>query len=133
MSATDEISKLLMDDSDEKFFISWMVVNQAIEQGDCTSAHDLLEEPPRFANDTFGKEAVARMAMMSGDDARAAEIYSSIEAESTEGRMFLARRAYNHQQWDEALRLTKSLLEQHPNSKVLNDFLHAIEAAAAKK
>ena len=132
MNATEAFSKLLMDDSDEKFFMTWVVVNQAIAQGDAVTARDLLRRQPRFANDTFGREAIARLAMMSGDDARAAEIYASIEAESAEARIFLARRAFNHQQWGEALRLTRSLLEQHPESVVLQDFLQAIIEAAAR-
>ena len=132
MNPTDAFSKLLFDDSDEKFLMTWVVVNQAIAQGDCETAHELLKRQPRFASNIFGQEAIARMAIVSGDDARAAEIYASIEAESTEARMFLARRAFNAGQWGEARRLTDSLLQQHPDSNVLRDFSRAIEEGAGR-
>ncbi len=132
MNATEAFSKLLMADSDEKFFMTWIVVNQAIARGDADTAGDLLKRHPRFADDTFGREALARLAIMNGDGERAAEIYASVEAESSEARIFLARRAFNHQQWDEATRLTESLLEQHPESTVLQDLLQAIVEASAR-
>ncbi len=94
-----------------------LLISQAqLERKDYGAATDTILTHPPLADNVLGKETLARIALKQGDIQRADALYSSIENESLEAKLYLARRAYTHKQWDRALKLTEQLVVEFPDN-----------------
>jgi cytochrome c-type biogenesis protein CcmH/NrfG len=73
-----------------------------------------------------GRELRARLALLSGREQEAKRLYGAIANESTEAKSYLARLAYQNEDWIRAKELTEDLLREHPSSLPLRANLNRI-------
>lgn len=98
-----------------------------LENENYEAAKEVVTKNEALASSTLGKEAVARIALLEGDDAQAEELYSEIEENSSEAQSFFARKAFTEGNWQRARDLTIELLKVHPNNAVLQQNLLKIQ------
>ncbi|MEI6351477.1 MAG: hypothetical protein WCP06_10265 [Verrucomicrobiota bacterium] len=115
MKTISQWTELVSDDSDKGFRAAWLLARNAMTNGNYTRARNIVMCQPRLANHTLGREIVARLTFLEGDEEGAVQLFSALENESIEAQMFLARRAFKHRQWAEARRLNRLLLDQFPD------------------
>ena len=127
MTTTAPWTKLVSEDSDAGFRAAWLLARNAMSKGHYSRARNLVMGQPRLAHHTLGREIVARLTLLEGDEAGAAQLFAALEPESVEAQMFLAQRAYNNQQWEEARRLNGLLLEQFPDWDAVRRQIRAID------
>jgi hypothetical protein len=87
----------------------------------------VIDGNPQLAKDTAGQEALARIALLEGDEPTADKIYLGIEKTSTEAKSYLARKAFAEKNWERAQELTEDLLKIYPANQVLKDNLQKIK------
>ena len=126
MNAINIWSNVGGDSPDEGALAAWVLGKHALDKGDYTTARRIVANCSQLAMNTLGREIMARAMQMEGKEEEAAKLYSAIEIESAEAKMFLARRAISRKNWKEARRLTQLLLLQYPDTKLLQAQLQAI-------
>lgn len=97
-----------------------------MDRKNLSEAKTLIKERTQLAESVVGEEALARIALIEGDNAAAEEIYTKIEKSSVEAKSYLARKAFASKDWSRAKELTEALLKQYPKSQVLKDNLQKI-------
>lgn len=97
-----------------------------VEKKDYAKAKAAIENKPKLAEQVVGKEALARIALLEGNQDLADRIYSQLDEQSPEAMSYLARKAYADKNWKRAQELTEHLLLKFPDSPVLRDNLNRI-------
>lgn len=97
-----------------------------IKNGELELARETIKSVPALAQNVDGKEKLARIAHLEGNERKAVKLYQSIVYESSEAKSFLARKAFLDKDWDTARELTEQLLEEHPGNTTLIDNLRKI-------
>jgi hypothetical protein len=101
----------------------------AFESGNLTEARETIQRQPRLANATTGHELLARLALQDGKLAEAERLYQAIANDSAEAQAFLARRAFERQDWQAARLQTEKLQRLMPDALQLRENLLAIAKA----
>ena len=125
-SALEQLKKLSMEQSEIGARATWLISLIYIERGQYQEAKQAIRAQPLFANDTLGKETMARIAMLEGNDPLAAQLYSEIISKSSEAKSFLARKAFADKEWTKARDLTEVLLREYPDNVLLRENLKKI-------
>jgi hypothetical protein len=128
-----KLSALADRDSDVGFRSSWLLVLARLDQGDIAAARKVFSRQPRLKNSVAGKEILARIALVEGKTEEARRMYEALEKVSTEAKAYLAKFAYDSQDWQTARRLTEELLLRFPDRMRLRSNLKAIAEAEGKK
>ena len=120
--------KVLMDGEDPQLALraGWTASSLLIKQREFEAARQLIQGNEQLRNDRVGKEALARMAMMQGDEEEADRLYGALEDVSIEAKSYLARRAFALGQWKRARELTEELVLKFPAHQVLQQNLKQI-------
>ena len=123
-------TKLAGENSDAGFRAAWLLAKKALLSGNYSMARNLVMGQQRLANHIFGREIIARVTLLEGDEQGAIQLYYAIEAESAEAKMVLALRASERKQWAEALRLKRRLLADFPDWTHLEECVEKLEQLA---
>jgi tetratricopeptide (TPR) repeat protein len=108
------------------FQSAWRLVLVHIDQKQFREGEQVLNEHREFARTVTGRELRARLALLSGREQEAKRLYGAIANESTEAKSYLARLAYQNEDWIRAKELTEDLLREHPSSLPLRANLNRI-------
>ncbi len=122
-----QLASLLQNDSDIGLRAAWVTSLVQLQRRQFDVAKKTIMTYPRLANHLLGRETLARIAMEAGDVTTADNLYQEIEEESTEAKFYLARRAYEQQEWNRAAVLTHQLLEEFPDNAQLRSELKKIK------
>lgn len=87
---------------------------------------------PAFATSVAGQVMQARLALVQNQIEEAVRIYSAIQSESGEAKIFLAKKAFQDRSWSDARRLTEELVKQYPERAEFRVMLEQIKQAEAK-
>jgi len=128
-----KLSALAGRDSDVGFRSSWLLSLARLDQGDIEAAKKVFSRQPRLRDSIVGKEIWARIALVEGKTEDAHRMYAALEKESAEAKAYLAKLAYDNQDWQTARRLTEELLLRFPDRMRLRSNLKAITEAEDKK
>ncbi len=122
----DKLQMLATDESDIGLRAAWIISLLYIDKKDFTKARDIINAHPKLAQSLVGKETLARIALLEGNDQLATLLYSAIEKESAEAKSFLARKAFLEKNWKKARELTEQLLLQYPTNTLVRQNLEKI-------
>lgn len=122
-----ELKKLSTEPGDVGYRASWLISLIYMDKRQFNEAKAAIEGNPKLAGELIGQEAIARIALLQGDNETADKIYASLEQQSTEAKSYLARKAFQEKNWVKAQELTESLLKVYPTNQVLKDNLQKIE------
>lgn len=127
--ALEAFRSLLDSGDDVALRAAWLLGNLLIEQKNFTEAKKMLQKQHKFSELLSGKEMLARIAMLEGNVDCADRLYTLLEEESLEAKTYLARRAFQQQQYGHARKLTEKLLDRVPTHPVLRKNLQEIDLA----
>lgn len=125
-AALKELVPLARDDNEIGYRAAWLASLLYIERQEYDSARTVINSQPRLVQDVLGQETLARIAHLEGNKQLADRLYRSIETKSPEARSYLARKAYQEQDWDRARELTEQLIIDYPENPTLRDNLNRI-------
>lgn len=112
-------------------FPSWYAYElaQAIRQnqGDVQSFAFANKQVQNLPLSVLTQELEARIALNQGNTERADILYRTLEANSSEAKSYLARKAFQEKNWEKAKELTAQLIAIYPDNKMLKDNLKKIE------
>lgn len=132
-TALDRLAKLAVQPNDAGYRASYLLALANLELNKLDEARRWITQHPGLAADVTGKELIARITMLQGQEAQAAALYRAIANESIEAKTYLARKAFANKQWAEARRYTQELIKLLPDELKLRENLLAIEQAEAGK
>jgi hypothetical protein len=95
---------------------AWLISLIHIDRGQYTEAKAIIEGQPKLADNVTGKETLARIALLEGNNELANKLYLAIEKVSPEAKSYLARKAFIEKDWKTARELTEDLLRQYPTN-----------------
>ncbi|MCB1135581.1 MAG: hypothetical protein KDK78_04865 [Chlamydiia bacterium] len=104
----------------------WRLTLAYIDEKRFDDAQVALASHREFSRSITGRELKARIELLRGNKEEATRLYSAIANESTEAQSYLARLAYDQQDWQRAREFTEKLLREHPNSMPLRTNLYKI-------
>jgi hypothetical protein len=110
---------------------AWLLALAAVETGDLAEAKAIIQGQSQLANSTAGRELLARLSLMGGNKTEAEKRYRAIAKDSIEAQTFLARQAFERQEWAVARRYTEALMRALPDELQLRENLLAINQAEA--
>ena len=113
-AALDHLSKLAKEDNDVGMRAAWLISLILIDKGQFAEAKAIIESQPRLAENVLGKETLARIALLEGNNDLANKLYQSLEKVSAEAKSYLARKAFMDKDWKKAHELTEDLLREYP-------------------
>lgn len=125
-AALKDLLPLARNDDEIGYRAAWLASLLYIERQDYSSARTIINSQPRLVQDVLGQETLARIAHLEGNNQLADRLYRSIEAKSPEARSYLARKAYQEQDWNRARELTEQLIIDYPENPTLRDNLNRI-------
>lgn len=128
-AAINQLEKLVDEKENVGVRAAWLLTILYLSQKEPEKAKEVIGENEQFANSTLGQEALARIALVEGDLPLADRIYKQIANESSEAKSYLARQAFQEQNWEKAKLLTIELLKSYPNSIILRQNLIKIMQA----
>ena len=128
-AAFDQIESLSRELTPLGMRAAWLISLVYIEQGDYSKAKAMINNNSELANAILGREALARIALLEGDDDLADHLYESLVHDSAEAQSFLARKAFAESNWKRARELTIELLKIYPNNAMLRTNLSKIDKA----
>ena len=131
--ALKRLNALATKDSDVGFRAAWLWCLTQIERGKLEQARRMVQTQPRLRDSTTGKELLARIALLEGNNDEADQLYAALEKASPEAKVHLARRAFAQKNWAEAKRLTEELVLQFPDNMQFRANLRAIVKAKKKE
>jgi|694.fasta_scaffold32219_4 hypothetical protein len=126
-AALDHLSKLAKEDNDFGIKAAWLSSLIYIDKGQFAQAKAAISSQPKLANQVVGKETLARIYAIEGNEDQATKIYQSIEKDSPEAKSFLARKAFQQKDWKRARELTEQLLGIFPTNGTLQQNLKQIQ------
>lgn len=100
-------------------------------EGKFEELREMLDSPGTFAETLFAKELAAAIAVAEGDLKHAQELYAEIADESVSAKLFLARIAFQANDWERARELTEAMIAERPGETAFYENLRKINAAAA--
>lgn len=132
-AALGVLTKLSKEQSDIGYRASWLSSLLYIEGGKYIEAKKAIQDNPKLTQDVLGKETLARIALLQGDNEEAEKMYQEIEGQSSEAKSYLARKAFADKNWKKAKQLTEDLLKQYPTNTTLQENLKLILQEEEKK
>jgi len=129
----DKLQQLTEREDDIGYRAAWLISLLYIEQERYDEAKELISNHDRLNDDVLGKETLARIALLQGDQEQARRLYSALEDESWEAKSYLARQAFLEEDWGRARELTEELLREFPNNMLLHKNLRQIIEEQAKQ
>jgi len=105
---------------------TWLISIALLDQNQPESAKKAIEQRPGLSEQVAGKEMLAKIALLQGEDEKAKSIYLSIVDQSDEAKSYLARDAFKNQDYDQAEKLTKDLLSRYPANPMLQENMKKI-------
>jgi len=105
---------------------SWIMAKIYVQQQKYDEAINTVHSNPQLVESPVGQELLGQIAMIQGDMEKAEEIYGNIIEKSQEAKSFFARQAYQNENWNKSLELTKEMLRQSPNNITLRKNLMKI-------
>jgi len=126
-AALEHLKGLSMEDTDIGLRAAFLLASILSDEGAFDEAKALISSQNRLSDSVFGKELLARIVHLEGDDEGAAKLYFQIQDQSLEAKSFLAKAAFSKQRWQKARLLTEELLYQQPGSLALRDNLFRIQ------
>lgn len=124
--ALEQLAPLVKDSSKEGYRAALLTSLIYLDKKEYDKAREIINSQPRFRNDTLGQETLARIALLEGKETVALHIYTGIQSSSPEARSYLARKAYEAQDWPRAKELTKQLLVDYPNNPTIKANMQSI-------
>jgi len=124
--ALKELLPLAKQDNEIGYRAAWLASLLYIEKHEFQNARTVITSQPRLAQDILGQETLARIAHLEGNQELADRLYRSIEKKSPEARSYLARKAFQEEDWDRARELTEQLIIDYPENPTLRDNLQKI-------
>lgn len=100
----------------------------ALEQDDWTQLDAVFAQRPDLAEAVSGRELQARAALAQGQTSVAAEIYTSLGAESVEGCVYRYRTALAAEEFDAAREVLNTLIRLAPNEPKFREWLNELNA-----
>lgn len=125
-AALDKLKPLSQEDSEVGLRAAWMMSLIYGEKKDFTKAKEMVNLHPKLAQSVVGRETLARIALLEGNNDLADSIYTSMEKESAEAKSYLARKAFADKNWAKARELTEQLLIQFPTNILVRQNLQKI-------
>ena len=98
---------------------NWLLSLYYVEKGDLAKAKEIILTTTGLSNEIQGREVLARIAFLEGDQNSAENIYRSIINESDEAKSFIARKSFETKDWATAKKLTEYLLRKSPENTLL--------------
>lgn len=129
--ALSKIKNIALEPTEKGSKFSWLMAHIFIEKEDFDSARQALNQQPLMWGSLLGKELMARIELLDGNESLANELYLEIVESSSEAKSFLARKAFQDRNWSRARELTQELLNDHPDNPILLDNLRKIAQEAA--
>jgi len=131
--ARRQLEPLRRGGSDLGYRAAWLLSLASLGRGEGEAARRYVLENPRLARGVTGQEVLAKVALWEGRQGEAERIYRAIAEDSAEAKAYLARRAFQAQDWREARRLTLELMDTFPANLQVRANLKAIAQAEAKR
>jgi len=125
-TASQILKKIAKDDTDSGFRAAWLLSLIQIDKKEWKDAKTTIISQPRLVNTILGKETLARITHLEGDELLADKLYGAIEKSSSEARSYLAKRAYANKDWERAKTLTEQLINDYPDNTTLKINLNKI-------
>lgn len=132
-AALQKVNPLLENDDLTSLKGRWLKGMIQIQKNELDAAKQTVQEDPKLAESTYGKELLARIAIMQKDTPLAEKIYQDIMGQSAEAKSYFARKAFREKNWDEAQRLTEQLFLEFPNNVTVRENLDRIMKEKAKQ
>jgi tetratricopeptide (TPR) repeat protein len=104
-----------------------ILAKQLIEDKQWKKAQKLVNSHWLARASIKGKELLARAAVFQNNPSQARILYQSIEEESVEAQSYLARAAFEQEDFEKAKELTIKLLESYPDSETLKNNLDKLQ------
>lgn len=112
---------------------TWLIGLVLADQQKYKEAKETILAKQTLADTTLGKETLARISLLQGEEKKAYAIYLEIEDQSPEAKSYLARKAFKQENWGRAEELTEELLIEYPNNITLRNNLHKIRQNLEQK
>lgn len=125
-AALDHLTSLAKDDNDIGIRAAWLVSLIDIDRGQYNEAKEAIQAHPKLVESVLGKETLARIALLEGNNDKAYKLYREIEKVSAEAKSYLARKAFLEKDWKTAHELTEELLREYPTNTLLQENLKKI-------
>lgn len=128
-AAINQLEKLTDEEDLIGMRAAWLLSLLYLNENDFDKAKEIIAQNEKLTNSTLGQEALARIALAEGDMPLADKLYKQIANDSSEAKSYLARQAFQEQNWEKAKQLTIELLKNYPNSVILRQNLMKIMQA----
>lgn len=124
-----QLNELKADNSPIGFRASLRLSNLYTQRNEYTLAREIIASNEVLQSHTLGTELLARITFLEGNVESADELFESIKEESFVAKSYLAKRAYDQQDYNRAKELTLQLLRKYPDMLQLRANLKLIEEA----
>ena len=125
--AEQKLIPLTKENSDLGYRVSWILSLHYMKQNQLDKAREMIHHHPTLSKNTLGKELLARIALLENKPEITNTVYQSIEKDSWEAKSYLAQRAFEQKNWKLAEKLTRELLKQYPENRILHQNLQTIK------
>ncbi|HHO76654.1 MAG TPA: hypothetical protein ENN05_09530 [Deltaproteobacteria bacterium] len=105
---------------------SWLLSLAYLNNGNPDKSKHIIDDHADLASSIAGKELLGRIALSKDNTAEADRIYGSVANDSLEAKAYLARKAYQKKDWENARALTEELLMHFPDRLQLRQNLDLI-------
>ena len=106
---------------------AWLSCMVRLDQGQIKEAEHIINGSSQLKRNVVGKEILARIALTEGRITDADKIYGVLADQSVEAKTYLARRAFERQDWILTRQLIQDLLAVFPDSMQLRANLDVID------
>jgi|GEM_PF-1174178 len=113
------LQKLIQENGPTAFAARHLLTQIYMKEGVLEKGKELIAQNKELQSSVQGKELLAEMALMEKNEAKATQIYLSIESESIAAKSFLAQKAFHEKNFKRAKKLTDELLQAHPNNPAI--------------
>lgn len=128
-----QLNLLLNDSSAVGFRAALILGNLYTEQKNFEKARSAWEANERLQEHPMGTELLARINYLEGDVEKADELFRSIQEQSFLAKSYLAKRAFDSENYEQAKVLTLQLLKERPDMLQLRANLKLIEDVKSGK
>lgn len=126
-AAMERLTPYITQDSIIGYRSAYLVSLLYMDKKQYEQAANTVNGNPPLSKSILGRETLAKIAVLQGNDAEADKIYTALDKESSEAMSYLARKAFLQKNWKRAKELTESLLQRHPDNALLRNNLALIE------
>lgn len=120
-AALEQLKSIPKKSNKSSYRAAWLSSLIYIDKGEYDKAKEAIESEPSLAQDTLGKETLAKIALKQNNPEKAELIYFSIKDKSIEAKSYFARKAFQQKNFETARKLTEEMLREHPDELQLRE------------